>query len=64
MTKRKYAKRRTVHQRKKPGAETTLRKCIMCRKDFPSESVGDRFCEDCRKTSAYKEGYDPYTIWR
>ena len=50
------------NQKKPSSSKQKERVCMMCRKKFPSESAGHRFCEECKKTSDYKRGYSTYKI--
>ncbi len=45
---------------KKPVAdmpfERKTRKCLMCGSEFTSEHVGNRVCQSCKGTAAWREG--------
>ena len=50
------------NQKKPPSSEQKERVCIMCRKNFMSDSARNRFCIECKTTSDYKNGYDAYPV--
>ena len=52
MTKHdKYSRKSTpVNEKEKE------RKCLMCLTMFMSEGLGNRICNECKKTTAYKIG--------
>jgi hypothetical protein len=51
-------KKRDDH--KKPtaehGADAKMRRCLMCKRPFPSAWAGERFCRACKSTEAWRSG--------
>lgn len=41
--------------------DTTHRRCLRCDSRFPSEWFGERICQQCKKTTAWRMG-DPKVV--
>jgi hypothetical protein len=42
----------------RPSDLPRKRKCLMCKEDFQSEWSGERICQKCKKTAAWRSGVD------
>ena len=39
-----------------PGADTKVRKCLVCEEDFESQWAGERICRKCKSSAAWRSG--------
>ena len=49
-------------QKKPSSSDKKMRVCMMCRKKFPSEWAGNRFCKECKTTSEFKNGHSTFKV--
>ena len=47
-----------IHRRRDDRDKAKRRDCLMCGKRFVSEHAGNRICDGCKGTSAWRHGVD------
>jgi len=45
-----------LQEEPRPATEPKIRKCLICRRPFPSAWAGERVCRRCKATAAWRSG--------